>query len=618
MPLQMSEIESNRGAARIAHTQATRGSLHTFPRLAAIMPVRVHRDSTARMPPAATDRTHARAEADDGAAMSVRGAVLWRAWSGAWLESLTSPFRRGAGVLESLLPTRIDRCALPARSTSERRCSRMRCCCRVLCALEQKGGKKPLKAAKTSAASSLVLNEDLGGGQINDADNMSEVNRQKGFTITGEQKIIPEWMKDGASQKDKDVLCENVNIYTPDGKRELIRNARVQFVYGRRYGLIGPNGMGKTTLIRHVSEYLLPGMPRHLRIVHVAQHADVASDSPVLEHVVASDEEKAYLESEVARIEAILEGGGEEEDEGKDDDVDTDALNTELERLEQRLEDIDARRAETRASAILSGLGFTAAMQKSNIQSLSGGWRQRVALACALFVAPDILMLDEPTNHLDFPSVTWLTHYLKNVEHTLLVVSHDRNFLNEIITDVIDLTEMRLDYYKGDYTNFVKRREEAMTHRRRVWEKEQKQIADLKEFINTAKTSDNPGMANQVPARQKNLDKLIAEAMPEPPEVKEFRFQFPEPGKLDHALLEINNMSFSYAPNAENPAASKMILKNVNLHMDMESRIGVLGVNGAGTTHEHAERCSAVLVVLSSRVLVSAVIDVTAVQVNPR
>ena len=380
---------------------------------------------------------------------------------------------------------------------------------------------------------------------------------------------------------------------------------------------------GKTTLIRHVSEYLLPGMPRHLRIVHVAQHADVASDSPVLEHVVASDEEKAYLESEVARIEAILEGGGEDGDEAKDDDVDTDALNSELERLEQRLEDIDARRAETRAAAILSGLGFTPAMQKSNIQSLSGGWRQRVALACALFVAPDILMLDEPTNHLDFPSVTWLTQYLKNVEHTLLVVSHDRNFLNEIITDVIDLTEMRLDYYKGDYSNFVKRREEAMTHRRRVWEKEQKQIADLKEFINTvrtthavavdalglsfccvslcspalrtvfpvpfqAKTSDNPGMANQVPARQKTLDKLIAEAMPEPPEVKEFRFQFPEPGKLDHALLEINNMSFSYAPNVENPAASKMILKNVNLHMDMESRIGVLGVNGAGTgTHAH-------------------------------
>ena len=139
---------------------------------------------------------------------------------------------------------------------------------------------------------------------------------------------------------------------------------------------------------------------------------------------------------------------------------------------------------------------------------------------------------DEPTNHLDFPSVTWLTHYLKNVEHTLLVVSHDRNFLNEIITDVIDLTEQRLDYYKGDYTSFLKRREEAMTMRRRLFENEQKKIAELKEFINTAKTSDNPGIANQVPARQKLLDKLIAEATPEPPEVKEFRFQFPEPGKL--------------------------------------------------------------------------------------
>jgi ATPase subunit of ABC transporter with duplicated ATPase domains len=116
---------------------------------------------------------------------------------------------------------------------------------------------------------------------------------------------------------------------------------------------------------------------------------------------------------------------------------------------------------------------------------------------------------------------------------------------------------------------------------------------ELREFINEAKTSDNPGTANQVPTRQKMLDKLEAEAVPEPIEVKEFRFQFPEPGKLDHALLEINDMSFSYAPNKEHPEASKMLLHNVNLHMDMESRIGVLGVNGAGqrrrhTTHAHA------------------------------
>lgn len=118
--------------------------------------------------------------------------------------------------------------------------------------------------------------------------------------------------------------------------------------------------------------------------------------------------------------------------------------------------------------------------------------------------------------------------------------------------------------------------------RKRLYENQQKKIAELKEFINEAKTSDNPGTANQVPARIKMLEKLEAEAVPEPVEVKEFRFQFPVPGKLDHDLLQINDMSFSYNPNTEEPEKSKMLLKHVNLHMDMESRIGVLGVNGAG------------------------------------
>lgn len=139
-------------------------------------------------------------------------------------------------------------------------------------------------------------------------------------------------------------------------------------------------------------EYLLP-IPKHLRIVHVAQHADIASSSKVLEHVVRSDEQKEYLESEQERLFNLLENEDEEAE-----DIDTEQINAQLERLAERLEEIDARRAESRAIAILSGLGFTPAMQDSPISSLSGGWRQRCALACALFVSPDVLLLDEPVS----------------------------------------------------------------------------------------------------------------------------------------------------------------------------------------------------------------------------
>ena len=195
---------------------------------------------------------------------------------------------------------------------------------------------------------------------------------------------LPLWLTEGSTQRDKSVLCESVYIYTPDGKQELIKNARVQFVAGRRYGLIGRNGIGKSTLLHHVYAGTLAGFPRYLRVVYVQQHDIVHVDDEVLDYVTNSDAEKKYLEAEEERLLRQLED---------DDDADAEAIQERLESVTDRLAVMDARRANTRASAILTGLGFTLEMQKAKINSLSGGWKQRVALACALFIQCDLLLL---------------------------------------------------------------------------------------------------------------------------------------------------------------------------------------------------------------------------------
>jgi len=253
----------------------------------------------------------------------------------------------------------------------------------------------------------------------------------------------------------------------------------------------------------------------------------------------------------------------------KQDDADTARVNEIYERLER----LDAASAEARAAEVLGGLGFTTLMQRLPTRALSGGWRMRVALACALFVRPDVLCLDEPTNHVDFPAIAWLEDYLSRYKSTCLIVSHDRHFLNHVATDIVHLTNKKLAYYRGNYDEFIEARSEKMRHSKRAAAAADAKRAHIQEFI--TKFRANAKKASLVQSRIKALTRIesVTVASDDPA----WSFEFPEPAELDgaSAVLQIKDVGFGYDP-------SRMLFRGVNFGVSLDSRIGILGPNGVG------------------------------------
>ncbi|KAM3127970.1 hypothetical protein pb186bvf_019901 [Paramecium bursaria] len=352
--------------------------------------------------------------------------------------------------------------------------------------------------------------------------------------------------------KTLDIILDKVSIII--GGRTLLEDSQLKLVYGRKYGLVGRNGIGKTCLMNSLARYEFENIPKHIQILLVEQEIAGSEKTP-LEMVVETDVERAELLEEQARLEKL-------------EDL------TSGERLQQifiRLEQIQAQFAEDRACQILYGLGFSDELMKRKTRHLSGGWRMRVSLARALFVQPDVLLLDEPTNHLDLDAVMWLEDYVIKCKHTVVVVSHAREFLNVVCNEIIHYYELKLTTYRGNYDQFEKTRSEKLMNQRKQFDSQQNKMQHMQSFID--KFRYNAKRASLVQSRIKAIQKmdLIDEVIEDPNCV----FIFPSPEKLRPPLLKIEEGYFGYSE--ETP-----ILKGINFYVEMESRMAIVGANGVG------------------------------------
>jgi ATP-binding cassette subfamily F protein 3 len=337
------------------------------------------------------------------------------------------------------------------------------------------------------------------------------------------------------------------------GGRNLLEDASAQIAAGQRIGLVGRNGTGKSTLLGLIRGALQPDageivVQKGARLGFVAQEAPGGETTP-LGAVLAADEERATL----------LE------------DADNAREPHRIAEIHARLVDIAAHSAPARAARILAGLGFDEAAQHRPLGSFSGGWRMRVALAAALFAAPDLLLLDEPTNHLDLEAALWLEDYLSNWPHTLVIVSHDRQILNGVATHILHLDDRRLTLYPGSYDRFVRTRRERMAHAAALAEKQAAQRAHLQAFVDRFRAK--ASKARQAQSRLKALARL--EPIAAPVDDASVTFNFPEPERLSPPILVLDGVSVGYSPGTP-------VLRNLNLRLDPDDRIALLGANGNG------------------------------------
>ncbi|KAI8952930.1 P-loop containing nucleoside triphosphate hydrolase protein [Xylaria longipes] len=381
----------------------------------------------------------------------------------------------------------------------------------------------------------------------------------------------------GSTAKTKDIKIENADVSI--GGTRILTDTDLTLAYGHRYGLVGNNGVGKSTLLRALSRRDLP-IPTHISILHVEQEI-TGDDTTALQAVLDADvwrkvlmREQSEITNRLAEIESQRPSMADTSADAARLDRDREALDQKLGDIQTKLAEMESDKAEPRAASILAGLGFSAERQQFATKTFSGGWRMRLALARALFCEPDLLLLDEPSNMLDVPSITFLSNYLQTYPSTVLVVSHDRAFLNEVATDIIHQHSERLDYYRGaNFESFYATKEERKKIAKKEYENNAAQRAHLQAFID--KFRYNAGKAAEAQSRIKKLERM---PILQPPEAEySVKFKFPEVEKLSPPIVQMSGVTFGYSPD-------NILLRNIDLDVQLDSRIGIVGPNGAGKT----------------------------------
>jgi ATP-binding cassette subfamily F protein 3 len=335
--------------------------------------------------------------------------------------------------------------------------------------------------------------------------------------------------------------------------RSLFERASATIPDGARVGLVGKNGAGKTTLLRLIlREIDADGgeiqLTSGLKLGTVAQEMPSVSDS-LVDFVLKADRERTALLAEA-------EHAGDPQ---------------RIADIHHRLADIEAHRAVPRAARILAGLGFSEDMQSRPLGDFSGGWRMRVALAAALFAAPDLLLLDEPTNHLDLEATMWLESFLASYPNTVIVVSHDRELLNKVVDRILHVDGGKLVLYSGGYDRFERTRRERLAHQAALASRQMAERRHIQAFVDRFRAK--ASKARQAQSRIKALERM--EPVVAVAEEKVVRFEFPSPEKLPPPLLVLDGAVAGYEPDAP-------ILSRLSLRVDPDDRIALLGANGNG------------------------------------